>query len=56
LGVVSVRREREPEDLLASWTIVADDWNRVANKTGTTSLGFAAAPPERSPKERTTRV
>jgi hypothetical protein len=36
-----VRRNWEPEDLLAAWTLVEDDWRLVANKTGATRLGFA---------------
>jgi hypothetical protein len=34
-----VRREWEPEDLIASWTLVKPDWDLVANKTGATRLG-----------------
>lgn len=36
-----MRREWEPEDLIASWTLLDDDWRLVGNKTGTTRLGFA---------------
>jgi hypothetical protein len=36
-----VRREWEPEDLIASWTLVKADWELVANKTGATRLGFS---------------
>jgi hypothetical protein len=36
-----VRRDWEPEDLIASWTLVEPDWALVANKTGGTRLGFA---------------
>jgi TnpA family transposase len=36
-----MRREWEPEDLVACWTLVDDDWRLVANKTGPTRLGFA---------------
>jgi hypothetical protein len=36
-----VRREWTPEDLIASWTLVEDDWRLIANKTGSTRLGFA---------------
>jgi Domain of unknown function (DUF4158) len=35
-----VRQDWEPEDLLASWTLVDADWDLVANKTGATRLGF----------------
>ena len=31
----------DPEDLIASWTLVEDDWRLVGNKTGPTRLGFA---------------
>jgi hypothetical protein len=34
-------REWEPEDLIASWTLLDDDWRLVGNKTGETRLGFA---------------
>jgi hypothetical protein len=36
-----VRQDWDPEDLLASWTLVEADWDLVANKTGATRLGFA---------------
>jgi hypothetical protein len=36
-----VRREWQPEELIASWTLVDRDWVLVANKTGATRLGFA---------------
>jgi hypothetical protein len=36
-----MRREWEPEDLVACWTLVDDDWRLVGNKTGATRLGFA---------------
>jgi TnpA family transposase len=36
-----MRREWTPEDLVASWTLVEDDWRLVSNKTGATRLGFA---------------
>src|SRR5436853_4443636 len=36
-----MRREWEPEELIASWTLVDDDWRLVANKAGATRLGFA---------------
>jgi TnpA family transposase len=37
-----VRREWEPEDLIASWTLVEADSELVANKTGATRVGFVA--------------
>jgi hypothetical protein len=37
-----VRREWEPEDLVACWTLVEADWELLANKTGATRLGFAS--------------
>ena len=36
-----MRREWQPEELIASWTLVDRDWELVANKTGATRLGFA---------------
>jgi hypothetical protein len=36
-----MRREWEPEDLIACWTLVEEDWPLVANKAGATRLGFA---------------
>ncbi len=35
-----MRREWEPEDLVAYWTLVDEDWRLVANKSGATRLGF----------------
>ncbi len=35
-----MHREWEPEDLVAAWTLVDDDWALVANKTGHSRLGF----------------
>lgn len=35
-----MRREWEPKDLVGAWTLVADDWRPVGNKTGHTRLGF----------------
>jgi Domain of unknown function (DUF4158) len=35
-----VRREWEPEELIAAWTLLGDDWELVGNKTGATRLGF----------------
>lgn len=36
-----MRREWEPEELIASWTLLDDDWRLVGNKTGATRLGFS---------------
>jgi TnpA family transposase len=36
-----MRREWAPEDLLETWTLVAADWDLLANKVGATRLGFA---------------
>lgn len=36
-----VRREWSSEDLIASWTLIDDDWRLVGNKSGATRLGFA---------------
>ncbi len=36
-----MRHKWEPEDLIASWTLVKPDWDLVANKTGGTRLGFS---------------
>lgn len=36
-----MRREWEPEDLIACWTLVEVDQELVANKSGATRLGFA---------------
>jgi Domain of unknown function (DUF4158) len=36
-----MRREWEPEELIACWTLVDADWRLVANKSGATRLGFA---------------
>ncbi|WP_326821462.1 Tn3 family transposase [Streptosporangium sp. NBC_01756] len=35
-----MRREWEPEELIASWTLLDGDWELVGNKTGATRLGF----------------
>jgi hypothetical protein len=35
-----LRREWEPEDLIAAWTLLDGDWELVGNKTGVTRLGF----------------
>ena len=37
----AVRREWEPEGLIACWTLLDGDRPLVTNKTGTTRLGFA---------------
>ncbi len=37
-----MRRDWEPEDLIAHWTLLARDWDLVANKSGATRLGFSA--------------
>ena len=36
-----MRREWEPEDLLACWTLMDPDRQLLANKAGATRLGFA---------------
>jgi hypothetical protein len=36
-----VRRDWEPEELIACWTLVDEDWRLVGNKTGATRLGFS---------------
>jgi hypothetical protein len=36
-----VRGEWSPEELVESWTLLGDDWERVGNKSGATRLGFA---------------
>src|SRR5262245_10389375 len=36
-----MRQEWSPEDVVACWTLVDGDWDLVANKTGSTRLGFA---------------
>lgn len=35
-----MRREWDPEDLIACWTLIETDWPLVGNKTGPTRLGF----------------
>jgi hypothetical protein len=35
-----VRQEWSPEDVVACWTLVDGDWDLVANKSGSTRLGF----------------
>jgi hypothetical protein len=39
--VRGMRREWEPEELIASWTLLDDDWRLVGNKTGATRLRFS---------------
>lgn len=36
-----MRSEWSTEDLIASWTLVGEDWELVGNKAGATRLGFA---------------
>jgi hypothetical protein len=36
-----MRMEWSAEELVASWTLVGEDWSLVGNKTGATRLGFA---------------
>jgi Domain of unknown function (DUF4158) len=36
-----VRREWQPEELIASWTLIDRDWELLSNKSGATRLGFA---------------
>ena len=36
-----MRREWEPEDLIACWTLLDGDRPLIANKRGPTRLGFA---------------
>ncbi|GGQ35896.1 hypothetical protein GCM10010140_77350 [Streptosporangium pseudovulgare] len=35
-----MRREWEPEELIAAWTLLDSDWDLMGNKTGATRLGF----------------
>jgi chromosome segregation and condensation protein ScpB len=37
-----MRREWDPEDLIACWTLIDSDWALVGNKTAATRLGFVA--------------
>ena len=37
-----MRREWEPEELIASWTLIEPDWELIGSKPGATRLGFAA--------------
>ncbi len=36
-----MQQEWEPEDLVGAWTLMGSDWERIANKSGATRLGFA---------------
>lgn len=36
-----MQREWEPEDLIAAWTMLDEDWRLVGNKTSVTRLGFS---------------
>ena len=36
-----MRREWQPEELIASWTLIDRDWELLSNKSGATRLGFA---------------
>src|SRR5690606_27427371 len=36
-----MQMEWSDEELVASWTLVGEDWSLVGNKTGATRLGFA---------------
>jgi Domain of unknown function (DUF4158) len=36
-----MQREWQPEELIASWTLIDRDWELLANKSGATRLGFA---------------
>ena len=36
-----MQREWQPEELIASWTLIKRDWGLLANKSGATRLGFA---------------
>ena len=35
-----MRREWQPEELIASWTLIDRDWELLSNKSGATRLGF----------------
>jgi len=41
LGSDDMRMEWSDDELVASWTLVGEDWSLVGNKTGATRLGFA---------------
>jgi len=36
-----MRRDWQPEDVVACWTVVDEDWRLIANNTGATRLAFA---------------
>ena len=36
-----MRSDWSPEELISSWTLEEADWRLLANKTGSTRLGFA---------------
>ena len=36
-----MRHEWQPEELIASWTLIDRDWELLANKSGASRLGFA---------------
>ena len=36
-----MRTEWEPDELISAWTLVREDWDLIANKSGATRLGFA---------------
>jgi hypothetical protein len=36
-----MQREWQPEEVIASWTLIDRDWELLANKSGATRLGFA---------------
>jgi hypothetical protein len=40
-GIGVVQLEWSDDELIACWTLVADDWRLLANKSGATRLGFA---------------
>jgi hypothetical protein len=40
--LVRMRREWEPEELIACWTLLDSDRRLLANKSGATRLGFVA--------------
>jgi hypothetical protein len=47
-----MRREWTPEDLIASWTLVDDDWRLVGNKTGRDPAGLRPPPEVLVPYQR----
>ena len=36
-----MRREWQPEDVIACWTVVDENWRLIANNTGPIRLAFA---------------